>query len=206
MKKSVIGLALTTAPIFAAALHITNAALAETGPDVKSTVDVAEFDENGSLIFPENFDEWIFMGSSVGLTYSNQTFNPDRPGLFSDVKIEPTAYRIFKKTGEFPQGTMLMKDNRETITSQVHDTSGLTMGNSYGIEIHLKDNRVFPETGFNFYFFPPGEETAEVIPAPNSCISCHTQNAEYDNIFTQFYPAAQRILHPEKDDAAEMRH
>jgi len=29
---------------------------------------------------------------------------------------------------------------------------------------------------------------AEPFPASAGCVSCHKQNAETDNVFTQFYP------------------
>ena len=87
----------------AAALIFAMVAVAQDKP----SVDVAVFNDDGDLIVPDNINEWIFLGSSLGMGYSQVNFNPDSPGMFQIVRMEPTAYRTFKETGELVDGTMI---------------------------------------------------------------------------------------------------
>ena len=68
--------------------------------DEERLVDVAKFDDEGNLVVPANLDEWVFIGSSLGMGYSQDNFDPDSPGMFQIARMEPEAYQIFKETGE----------------------------------------------------------------------------------------------------------
>src|SRR5207237_245318 len=70
------------------------------------------FEGKTTLLRPVNYREWIFVGSSRGLSYATnppaQTQAPAGMGeMYHNVYISPTAYREFAKTGKFPEGTML---------------------------------------------------------------------------------------------------
>lgn len=167
---------------------------------------VAAFAEDGSLNIPDNLDKWVFLGSSLGMGYSQQNFDPNSPGMFQIVTMEPNAYREFMATGEFPEGAMFLlgfygAENKISI-----NRSGFVMGDAHSYEIHLKDRTRFPETGFNFYTFGPGDKTAAEVPLPNDCVACHTRDGAHDGVFTQFYPVARERLAKEKKNQADSPH
>ncbi|NHK29612.1 cytochrome P460 family protein [Parvularcula flava] len=154
----------------------------------------ALFTENGEMQRPGDLDEWIFLGSTLGQGYNPAMFDPDSPGMFQVVRMEPAAYLQFIDTGEFPDGAMFSLDFYGVEQGASVTKSGYTMGELMLTEIHLKDAERFPESGFNFYMFPPGAQTAEPLDLPNDCVTCHTTDAAHDGVFTQFYPAARQRL------------
>jgi hypothetical protein len=61
------------------------------------------------------------------------------------------------------------------------------------MEVHLKQEGLH-ESGWGFYGFGGGEETAELIPGDAACYSCHRDEAAFDHAFVQFYPAMRERL------------
>jgi Cytochrome P460 len=75
-----------------------------------------EYTKPGELILPKNFNEWIFVGSPLtpnGLNSGKANF-PE----FHNIYIEPGSYAIYKKTGEFPEGTIFFKELQLTLPGQ----------------------------------------------------------------------------------------
>lgn len=183
------GLALYALALSAAFFGL-KAAPGAQAPDSRA----AQFAEDGALIIPDNLDEWVFLGSSLGMGYSQQSFNPDSPGMFQIVRMEPGAYRAFMRDGVFPEGAMFLLSFYESANQISINRSGFVMGEPMGFEIHLKDKARFPETGFNFYTFGPGDVSAPEVPLPNDCVECHARDGAFDGVFTQFYPSARERL------------
>ncbi|MGH7550296.1 MAG: cytochrome P460 family protein, partial [Gemmatimonadota bacterium] len=50
------------------------------------------------------------------------------------------------------------------------------------------------ESGWGFYGFGGGEETASLIPGEAACYSCHRDEAAFDYAFVQFYPSMRERL------------
>ncbi len=161
-------------------------------------VDVAEFDADGNLIVPQDFDQWVFIGSSLGQQYENEKFDPDSPGLFQVVRMEPNAYAAFVATGEFVEGSMFALHFYGAQEKLSINRGGFVMDHLEFAEIHYKDSK-YPH-GFNFFTFPAGAETATEVPLPNDCVECHRDNGAYDGVFVQFYPDFQQHL---PDDVRE---
>ncbi|MEM9670780.1 MAG: cytochrome P460 family protein [Pseudomonadota bacterium] len=154
-------------------------------PFLRPVLDGPVYGENNALKRPENTESWVFLGTTMGMTYTDDEPAPGDPGLFSTVLMEPSAYQAFLDTGRFADGTVFAKIVRDTITSD----GGFSMGRELGMEVHVKDETRFPKHGFNFYFFPAdGDDFASALPNDNGCISCHQERAEFDDVFTQFYP------------------
>lgn len=156
-------------------------------------VDAATFDDEANLILPADIDEWVFLGSSLGMGYSQAEFDSDSPGMFQIARMEPKAYRAFRETGQFVDGTMIAlhffgSENKISI-----NRAGFVMGGQHFMEIHYKDSKRFPD-GFNFYTFQNDDTVAEEMPLPNDCVSCHKKDGAYDGVFVQFYPVIQKYL------------
>ncbi len=141
-------------------------------------LDIAKFDDEGSLIVPENLDEWIFIGSSLGMGYSQENIDPDSPGMFQIARMEPTAYEVFKETGKFVDGTMLSLHFYGSQNEVSINRAGFVMGDLHFAEIHYKDSERFPD-GFNFYNLNNGEPVGQEIGLPNDCVDCHKRDGAY---------------------------
>lgn len=158
-----------------------------------TSVDVARFDGEGRLMVPTDMDEWIFLGSSLGMGYSQQSFDPGSPGNFQIVRIEPKAYKAFLETGHFVDGTMIALHFFDSQNRISINRAGFVMGDLQSAEIHYVDSRRFPE-GFNFYMVANGQSVAEEVPLPNKCVECHQRDGAYEGAFVQFYPVIRRYL------------
>ncbi len=161
--------------------------------DGTDAVHAATFDNDGNLIRPGDVDEWVFLGSSLGMGYSQANFDPDSPGMFQIVRIEPQAYKAFLESGEFVDGTMIALHFYGSQNKISINRSGFVMGGLHFMEIHYKDNERFPD-GFNFYTFDNDQTVAEEVPLPNDCVACHKKDGAYDGVFVQFYPTIREHL------------
>jgi len=171
---------------------LTCAGLAASAAETEA-VDVARFDPQGQLVLPEDFDDWVFIGTSLGMGYAQGEFDPDAGNMFQVVRMEPTAYRAFVETGKFVDGSMIAL---HFFGSQSHvsiNRTGFVMGGLHMAEIHYKDSRRFPD-GFNFYTFNSGDALAEEVALPNDCVTCHKRDGAYDGVFVQFYPTIHEHL------------
>jgi hypothetical protein len=162
----------------------------DTGP---GAVQVATFDDDDKLILPGDIDEWVFLGSSLGMGYSQAEFDPGSPGMFQIARMEPNAYKAFVETGHFVDGTMIALHFYGSQNEISINRAGFVMGGLHFMEIHYKDSKRFPD-GFNFYTFQNDETVAAEIPLPNDCVACHKKDGAYDGVFVQFYPTIHELL------------
>ncbi len=155
------------------------------------------FEGKATLLRPVNYREWVFVGSSRGLSYAQNppAQNQSAGGMgemYHNVYITPTAYREFAKTGKFPEGTMMAMELASADTKREPGLQGSFEKEFIGLEVSVKDSKRF-ESGWAYFNFSNGtgssyKEKAEPFPVSAGCVSCHKQNAETDNVFTQFYP------------------
>lgn len=152
--------------------------------------------DDGQLILPTGYREWVFLGSPL----TPNGLNGGAAGFpeYHNVYIHPEAFKIYKDTGEFPEGTILLKELQLVLDSEEPDGSrtepsgrGYFPGAFNGIDISVKDSTRFGDTQnwgfFNFgHHAPPYAETAAAAPA-EACAACHIDNADSDMVFTRFY-------------------
>jgi hypothetical protein len=158
----------------------------------------AVFEGKDTLRRPQGYRQWVFVGSSLGLRYSAspQTESPGAAKTYKHVYIDPLSFRHFAKTGQFPDGTVMIL---EVATAEEKNDPQLT--GSYperyvGLEASVKDRSRF-EGGWAYFSFdgPDGPHLSKAQPLPGeSCLSCHRQKAETDHVFTQFYPVLRAAL------------
>gem|GEM_PF-806058 len=159
-----------------------------TGPAI-----VPQYDKEGALIRPKDFYTWVFVGSSIGLSYSKNS-DPSGPGMFHNVYTQPEAYCEFLKTGKFPEKTMFIIDMRDSQKEVSIAKHGFTEGERMGMDVSVKDHQHFAEGWAYFNFdFNDGKfaEKAKAFPK-DACFSCHSAHAASDNVFTQYYPALRK--------------
>jgi len=156
-------------------------------------VDVARFTADGQLQRPSDLDQWVFLGASLGMGYNARAFDPNAPGQFQVVLMEPQAYRRFVATGAYPDGAMFLLSFYDSEQKVSINRSGFVQRDLDSFEIHLIDRR---RPGEGHYFFPFGatDEQAKVLPAGNACITCHLKDGAFDGTFAQFYPTIRQRI------------
>ncbi len=174
-------------------------ALAQTptvGPAAASageTLQVARIDAAGKLLKPADLQNWIFLGTSLGMGYNPGSFNASRPGQFQVVLMEPNAYRHFTKTGRFATGSMFLLSFYDTDQRRSINQNGFVQADLTNYEIHL----VTPGTGedrHTFYMFGANDKQGNRVPRGNACVSCHLKHGAFDGTFAQFYPTIRGAI------------
>jgi len=153
---------------------------------------------DGALERPEDFRKWVFVGSSLGLSYAKDP-KYDKEQLFHNVYIIPAAYEHYARTRKFPEKTMLaMAVYRQvTKTKTPLDLQGSFAGDLVALELAVKDSNHFEQSWAYFDFSSkPNEKSlrpsAKPFPAAK-CYDCHAAHAADDNVFVQFYPVLRRL-------------
>ena len=155
-----------------------------------------QYDASGDLLLPQNFREWIYVGSPL----TPNALNGGHAGFpeYHNVYIEPCSYEMYKKTSVFPEGTILFKELQLTLPPAENPDGSRTepSGRGYfpgafnGADVTVKDSKRFADTGgwgyFNFNHHEPKAPTAKV-KAMNECAFCHIASAKKDDVWTQFY-------------------
>jgi hypothetical protein len=177
--------------------------LLAAGVSVAQGVDnigAATFNKQGELQLPEGFREWVFIGAPL----TPNGLNNGKAGFpeYHHVYVNPDAFAVYQRTGEFPDGTVIAKELVLLQKGEFKDGSktapsgrGFFAGEFHGMDVMVKDSRRFADTNawgfFNFgHHAPPYVKAAKAAPA-ESCASCHTANAGKGMVFKTYYP----ILH-----------
>ncbi len=152
----------------------------------------ARFNPQGELLLPEHYREWVMVGTQVTPDELNGGKAP-----FTQIRtvyVDPASFATWKKTGQFQEGTILVKELLSVGAKQAPGSgTGYFMGEPIGLEASVKDSKRFPtEPGnWGFYvFYLPGQPVPRAVTnLPTAdCASCHRASARDDLVFTQFYP------------------
>ena len=144
---------------------------------------------DGRLIPPEDYYQWVFVTSDLGMSYNEESGSDNQPP-FSNVFVNPAAYRSFLKTGTWPDKTVLVKEFRPSATKgSINHHGYFQSGKALGVLVHIKDEKRF-KGGWAFFAFGGDEldKPARQIPTSADCYSCHEANGAVDTTFVQFYP------------------
>jgi hypothetical protein len=160
-----------------------------------SPPDAAEprFTAQNELLRPEGYREWIFLSSSLGMTYDEGKGASQHPN-FHNIFINPAAYRAFRESGRFPENTILMLEIMSSASGSSINRQGHTQGEFRSLEAAVKNSARFPE-GWAYFSFrgPDGKLKGQAAAFPKKdCWSCHNEHGQIDNVFTQFYPTLRR--------------
>jgi hypothetical protein len=161
----------------------------------QTALDLAQYNANGQLAFPEGTDEWIFLGSSLGSDYGETPFDPADPGAIGVVQMEPTAYRYFLENREYADGSMFLLSFFASEAQSSPQLPGFVQGELQAKEIHVIDSGRFAE-GRGFFLFPAnaGPLTAvDKVADGSTCVECHMAEGKYNGTFTQFYPVIREL-------------
>jgi len=109
---------------------------------------------------------------------------------FTNVYVNPEAYRGFMQTGVWPEGATFFLEVRRAESHVSINQGGASQGALLGIEAAKKDHALNPEGGWSYFDFGEGgkNESARAEPRTASCYSCHSKHGAVEWTFTQFYP------------------
>ena len=155
-----------------------------------------EYNQEGDLILPKNWRTWVFVGSPL----TPDALNDGKAGFpeYHNVYMEPGSYELYKKTGQFPEGTIMFKELQRVLgpqgfpdgSMQQPSGRGYFPGAMNGADVTVKDTTRYADTGgwgyFNFNHHEPKLATAKVRPIAE-CAFCHIASAKKDQVWTQFY-------------------
>jgi Cytochrome P460 len=168
------------------------------------------FNADGTMQLPTGFRKWVFVGAPLTPEGLNDgKYNCNAAGTnctrsnfpeYHHVYIEQKNVDAYLKTGEFPEGTVIVKELTRVLDPTFPDGSrkepsgrGYFNGAYNGIDLSMKDSKRFANTnGWGFFTFGhhplPYNKTSAERPA-TECAGCHIANvAKTDMTWIQFYP------------------
>jgi len=164
----------------------------------ESPQSTAVFDSDGKMKLPTGYRAWVFVGAPLtpnGLNNGKANF-PE----YHNVYVEKKNVDAYLKTGEFPEGTVIVKELTLVLDPEFPDGSrkepsgrGYFNGAFNGIDVSVKDSKRFAETnGWGYFTFGhhplPYDKTAAEKPVAE-CAGCHLANVgSTDMTWIQFYP------------------
>lgn len=167
---------------------LANPVIASDAHHAHKGLNYGSFTKEHVLLTPKGYREWVFIGASV----TPNELNDDKAAFpeFHNVYIDPTSWGHWKKTGEFRDGTVIVKELAGVGSKASPSGNGYFPGEFNGIAAMVKDSKRYPERPGNWAFF--GFESYEakqgIIQTDETCAACHTEHAAHDMVFTQFYP------------------
>ena len=146
----------------------------------------------GELMKPTDFREWVFLGSGLGMTYSEPTGAASpRPPAFTNVFVNPAAYKTFIKTGTWPDRAIFILEIRGSTSEGSINKGGRFQTEVLAVEAAVKDSRRFAGN-WAYFDFGRGDRAAP-LPQTERCYACHQAHAAVEQTFVQFYPTLMEV-------------
>jgi len=178
-------LALPLAMILAVAIYESRRAFSE---DLSAAA--PQYTSDGRLVRPENYREWIYVSSGLGMNYGPVAH--DTPA-FTNVFVAPTAYKYYIATGQWPDKTMFVLEVYSAASHGSINKQGSFQDKLLGVEAEVKDESRFPEKWAYFSLGVNGKTGSRF--SQDGCWSCHSQNGAVENTFVQFYPTLLKVAY-----------
>ncbi len=161
----------------AAALGLPQCLRALQGPSPNVDLQRPQY-ESGKLVRPENYREWIFLSSGLGMNYNPATNDHQ---MFTNVFVPPWSYREFMATGKWPEKTMFVVEDRDSQSKGSINKNGHFQTELMGIGVEVKDTSRFPEK-WAYFTFGADTKTAGANPK-QACWQCHEDHAAVEHAF-----------------------
>lgn len=144
--------------------------------------------ENGDMLPPANYREWVFLTSGFDMSYTPKAAEMADHSMFDNVFVNPEAYRSFVATGTWPDKTVMILEAREAKSKgSINQRGHYQAVDLMDFEVHVKDEKKFPGK-WAFFSFDSLAKNGTLIPQTASCYKCHAEHAAVDTTFVQFYP------------------
>jgi YHS domain-containing protein len=159
----------------------------------RPATDGPQFTAEGQLVRPNDYREWVYLSSGLGMTYgpAAEAARDGNP-MFDNVFVNPASYRAFMATGKWPDKTIFVLEIRKSESKASINNGGRFQSSLAGIEAEVKDEKRFPGK-WAFFGFGVSASPARMLPTTAQCYSCHATNGAVDNTFVQFYPTLLEV-------------
>lgn len=160
-----------------------------------ATVDDAQAADAPSadtLARPADLRELVFLTSGYGMAYGPAREFAQGAPPFTNVYVNPPAYRSFMQSGQWPEGTTFFLEVRRGVANASIDSTGRSQGELVALEAAVKDSSRYPDGGWAYFGFNGAGgrilDKARLFPRTADCYSCHSKHGAVEWTFTQFYP------------------
>src|SRR5690348_8334004 len=86
---------------------------AGSAPAQQSSADIPRFTDDGKLIRPQGYREWVFVTSGLAMTYSARpSTSQEQDPRFDNVFVSRAAYDSFLEHGTWPDKTVFVLEIR----------------------------------------------------------------------------------------------
>ncbi|MGA7817244.1 cytochrome P460 family protein, partial [Caballeronia sp.] len=153
----------------------------------------ASFRPDGQIVLPVGYRQWQHVGTRYkpdGLKILDGL--PAKTPEVLNAYVQPSAFEIFEKSGQWPDGTQIVKEfsavevgagcdgNTHVCTNDLG--RGLYESHFNGLGMMVKDARRFPSAPghwgyFSFGHKPPPYDAVATVSLRASCSSCHERLA-----------------------------
>ena len=147
-----------------------------------------QFTRDNRLLRPEDYREWIYLSSGLGMNYSPVA--PDHV-VFTNVFVPQWAYSQFVRSGKWPDKTTFVVEERASETKGSINKAGHFQGDWIGMGVEVKDESRFPDK-WAYFNFDADSKSAEANPKA-ACWQCHEDHAAVEHSFVQFYPTLKPV-------------
>jgi hypothetical protein len=148
------------------------------------------FNAANELVKPDNYREWMYIGT--GLTPHDKNDGEASFPEFHNVYMSRPAWEAWRASGEFADGTVLVKELLSVGETEAISGKGYFQGEFSTVAVMVKDKQRFANKPGNWGFFIYGGDSAAGAAAPAfddaGCAQCHVDHAQKDLVFTQYYP------------------
>ena len=151
---------------------------------------LVEFTADGKLKQPVGYRKWVYIGTPLT---PNDMNNPEAAfPEFHEVYMDPESFAHYEKTGEFRDGTVLIKELSSVGSKEAPSGKGYFQGEFTGLETAIKDSKRFKDEPGNWAYFSFGHTYPLKTEVPKGavavCNQCHADNAKTDWVFSRYYP------------------
>ena len=176
-----------------AAIALLIGAGAFASPDLSSTFSVI-VDNRGNISLPAQFKKsWVFIGA---WSVANKDAATVGAAALHNVYVQSEAITAFRQTGEFPDGTVLIKELLSAVTGPM-STGTVSWGQKIdGWFIMVKDrqNRFAHNAlwgnGWGWaLIYAAAPDKVVTTNYQTDCLGCHIPALDTDWIYTQAYPS-----------------
>jgi hypothetical protein len=147
-----------------------------------------QYTNDNQLLRPENYREWIYLSSGLGMNYS--PVSSDHV-MFTNVFVPQWAYAEFNKSGKWPDKTVFVVEERGSETKGSINKAGHFQGDWMGLGVEVKDESRFPDK-WAYFNFDESSKSAQANPKA-ACWQCHEDHAAVEHSFVQFYPTLKPV-------------
>ncbi|MGE0643594.1 MAG: cytochrome P460 family protein [Nitrospira sp.] len=141
-----------------------------------------------------SFRKWVYVGTP--LTPNDLNDGKANFPEFHNVYMDPDSFAHLEKTGEYRDGTVIVKELVSVGEKEAASGNGHFQGDFIGLEVSVKDAKRYPtEPGnWGYYSFghsyPLKEQSAK--NKTDECNGCHQRHA-INFVFSQYYPVLRAV-------------